>query len=178
MPFHLFVTISTPNRPDRMYRNSRALDNDFAADELLYRRFSKNEVAEGRLLPSAIDFPDWSINRQKYSEPGDVRFPAGCEEIYFCCGVVGFKVSDIPTSLTIETTPAVFTFDVQHRPEDDNYSHSEVWTYKDGYHSSDKKFKKKINTMLKKKFRQILSDRTYVIEDCQPNICFRSQISC
>ncbi len=174
------MTTSNDNRPNRMYQNGRLLDNSFDSEEILYRRFSVDEFVGDRLLPAAIDFPDWSVNRSKYSFPGDVRFPSGMDQVYSCCGVAQFKVSDIPekTERPSDDSPE-YTFKVKHRPEIDNYSHSEIWTYKDGHHPEvDRKelnkLKKGINRKVKKEFRTRLSDKTFVVESCQPNICLKS----
>jgi hypothetical protein len=146
------------DRPQRMFQNARSIDSHFASDELLYRRFCHDEVLENRLAPDSIKFPDWSVNRQKYSEPEDVLIPSG-DKTYFCCGVAGFLVSDIPSKID---TDIVFSFIVEHRPEPDNYAHSELVTYKNGV--SGKEIKNfKVSTKVKKAFRVALSDNTRII---------------
>ncbi len=136
-----------------MYRAGRPVDPDFADDELLYNRCRAVHVAEQRLLPEGIKFPDWSVNRSKYSEPDDVLLPS-----YSDWGIVEFKVDSVPKKL-ISPGEVVFEFKVEHDPVEDNYSHSEVRTYKGGVHN------KKIdpNTAVKKQFRQMLSDKTRLI---------------
>lgn len=100
------------DRPLRMLQCNRGIDSNFASDELLYRRCCPHEIMNGdRLKPNSIGFPDWSVNRQKYSEPEDVRIPSG-STCYLCCGVVGFSVSDIPYGIDPSDK---FTFVVEHK---------------------------------------------------------------
>ena len=146
------------DRPQRMFQGSRGIDSNFASDELLYRRCCPYEILNSvRLDPNAISFPDWSVNRQKYSEPEDVRTPSG--SLYLCCAVAGFTVSDIPSKIDPDI---VFNFIVEHKPEPDNYAHSELVTYKNGV--SGKEIKNfKISNTVKKTFRLSLSDKTKII---------------
>lgn len=156
-----------------MFQNGRSVDPDFDLDEQLYRRCCPTQVVENRLLPEAINFPDWSVNRAKYSQPEDVLFPN-----FHCCGIASFRVRDIPRELKSGGEKGqeenVFEFKVVHCPEEDNYSHSEVRTYKNGIHDkSDKNFKNKINKTVKKEFRQLLSDRTTLIRQPNAEKCVR-----
>lgn len=140
-----------------MFRRGRPVDPVFDAEETLYRRCLPGEVQGQRLLPAAIKFPGWSVNREKYSDPDDVLIPN-----YQEYGVAGFRVKDIPESLRSPAPGNVlFEFGVEHVPEEDNYAHSEIRTYKDGHY--DPSLSKKINAQVKKEFRQLLSDRTFVI---------------
>lgn len=147
------------DRPQRMFQGSRGIDPNFASDELLYRRCCPHKILNSvRLDPNAIDFPDWSVNRQKYSEPEDVRIPSG-SALCLCCAVAGFTVSDIPSKIDPDI---VFNFIVEHKPEPDNYAHSELVTYKNGV--SGKEIKNfKVSTKVKKAFRAALSDKTRII---------------
>lgn len=156
-----------------MYRNGRCEDQVFDPDELLYRRCCLNEVSGDRLLSAAIDFPDWSVNRSKYSNPKDVLYPSGKLK-YSCCGVAAFHVSDIPESLESgeQDNISKFKFKVSHAPEDDNYSHSEVLTYKNGINGKTiNNFKKKISKKIKKDFRTRLGDKIRVIINPDQNTC-------
>lgn len=147
------------DRPQRMFQDSRGIDPNFASDELLYRRCCPHEILDSvRLDPNAISFPDWSVNRQKYSEPEDVRIPSG-NALYLCCAVAGFTVSDIPFKIDPDI---VFNFIIEHKPEPDNYAHSELVTYKNGV--SGKEIKNfKVSNTVKKTFRLNLSDKTKII---------------
>jgi hypothetical protein len=141
------------DRPERMYRAGRSLDQDFDESELLYKRCLAEHIEEERLLATAISFPDWSVNRAKYSEPEDVLIPD-----YLDWGIAAFEVGNVPKSL-ISPGNVKYDFRVEHDPVEDNYSHSEVRTYKDEHH--DKKLDP--NKTVKKRFRQILSEKTVII---------------
>lgn len=147
------MTSFNDNRPERMWRSDRPVDPDFDESEQLYNRCLAEHVENERLLPTAIKFPDWSVNRAKYSEPDDVLIPS-----YQNWAIAAFAVGDVPKSLT-SSGNVKYDFKVEHDPLDDNYSHSEVRTYKDNRH--DKKID--VNKLIKKQFRQILSEKTVVI---------------
>jgi hypothetical protein len=143
------------DRPDRMYRSGRSLDQVFDESELLYNRCLAEHIEEERLLATAIRFPDWSVNRAKYSEPEDVLIPD-----YLDWGIAAFEVGNVPKSLTSPAPGNVkYDFRVAHDPVEDNYSHSEVRTYKDEHHEK----KLDVNKTVKKLFRQILSEKTVII---------------
>lgn len=151
------MPISTPDRPEQMYRCGRAIDPIFDEEEILYVRCLSDDVQGERLNPAAIKFPDWSVNRSKYSEPEDVLIPN-----YQEYGVAAFKVKNIPKTLSSPAPGNILSeFKIEHVPEEDNYAHSEVRTYKNGHH--DRSIGKKLNSQVKKEFRQLLSDKTFVI---------------
>ena len=140
-----------------MLRNGRPPDPHFELDDSLYRGFRADEVINGRLIPERIKFyPRMSVNRGKYSEPGDflyVEYPK-----YRDCGVAECKVADIPGRLVSEGGP-VYEWRLEHTPLEDNYAHSEIVTFKDGIHTLTLDPPKHI----KKTVRQILSDRLVVV---------------
>lgn len=152
------MSSSTDNRPERMYRAGRPVDMNFDDNENLYNRFKKEFLAEGRFLPAGIKFPDWSVNREKYSEPEDVLIPD-----YLEWGIAQFKVSDVPAKLA-SSGDIKYDFKVEHDPEEDNYSHSEVRSYKNGIHTR----KIEVNKNVKKIFRQILSEK--IVINKQPTV--------
>ncbi|MTJ22697.1 hypothetical protein FJR06_15770 [Dolichospermum sp. UHCC 0352] len=142
------------NRPQKMYRMSHPVDMSFDENEKLYNRCQKEHINGERLLPTGIKFPDWSVNREKYSDPEDVLVPN-----FFDWGIAQFKVSDVPEQ--IESPGNIkYDFRVEHDPTEDNYAHSEVRTYKDGNHSK----KLEVNKTVKKLFRQMLSEKTVIIK--------------
>jgi len=155
------VNTSNSNRPLRMFQEDRGIDNNFEPEELLYRRFCPHEILGDRLAPDSIKFPDWSVNREKYSEPHDVQFPSGSNQVYLCCGIAGFSVADIPCKVD---TQGIFTFNIEHNPKFDNYAHSELITYKNGVSGKELKNFKVSNT-IKKTFRQLLSDKSRIISE-------------
>jgi hypothetical protein len=148
------VTLSEDSRPGRMYRQDRLVDPEFAPSEDLYYRCQAQHVAESRLLPTALRFPDFSVNRAKYSEPEDVLVPS-----YSSWGIASFQVKDIPPAQSSDVD-TVYTWNVIHDPNENNYSHSEVRTYKNGHYAKNLS----VATTVKKAFRQILSDRARIIK--------------
>lgn len=138
-----------------MYRAGRPVDMNFDDNENLYNRFKKEFLTEGKFLPTGIKFPDWSVNREKYSEPEDVLFPDFLE-----WGIAQFKVSDVPDTLT-SAGDNKFDFKVEHAPVEENYSHSEVRSYKNEQHNR----KIDVNKLVKKRFRQIISEKIVIIKE-------------
>lgn len=143
--------------PNRLIRDGRDVDDNFEPREKLYHRFNKLQQSEGVLYPASIRFPDFSVNRGKYSEPNDVLlydYPSVID-----WGVASFKVEDIPPPHTTgegteyETT---YSFAVKHVPIEENYSHSEVRTYKNGNYSKDMEVGSK---KVKLRFRIYLGNR-------------------
>lgn len=115
-----------------MFRWGRRKDTSFSQDEDLYWRFTEvgyNEHALTRLqwlvaiLRAQFRLPDQSVNRSKYSRPFDVLFPDHCD-----LGVLSFRVSTIPSHFAPDSVRYGFT--VEHVPLWCNYSHSEIWVYK------------------------------------------------
>jgi hypothetical protein len=138
-----------------MFRKDRPVDIEFDPSEDLYYRCRVEHVAGDRLLPQAIRFPDFSVNRSKYSEPEDVLIPA-----YSNWGISAFKVGDLPPEQQTDSTTPVYSWQVVHDPIEDNYSHSEVRSYKNGTYSKTLDVPK----TMKKFFRQVLSDRAHIIK--------------
>jgi hypothetical protein len=153
--------LSEPERPARMYRQGRSVDSEFLPDEILYLRILREhidnldatEVVEDlRLALMAIRYPDFSVNRQKYSEPEDVIFGlAGW-------GIAHFKVEHVPPTVEGEQG-STCEFKVEHVPEPDNYSHSEVRAYKNGQHDR----KMKLPTTVKSVYRQKLAEKARIL---------------
>jgi len=146
--------LHTANVPERLRRQGRPVDPHFHPTERLFLRVAQaNLAADGILLPAAIRFPDFSVNREKYSEPHDV--------ILFdpTAGIACFKVEDIPSDLSSEHGPC-HQFLVEHVPEDDNYAHSEVRTYRGGERPSRVKSK-----TMKTRFRNALFSKIKILKE-------------
>lgn len=152
------MTSSEANRPKRMFRQDRPVDSEFSPTEDLYHRCLARHVVDKRLLPEAIRFPNFSVNRSKYSEPEDVLIPQ-----YSQWGVATFQVKDLPPQRSTDTN-TTYTWQVVHDPLEENYAHSEVRTYKNGHYSETLDVPKTI----KKEFRQVLSDKARIIK--LPNV--------
>jgi hypothetical protein len=140
-----------------MRRNGRPEDQDFSAEEKLYRRCSRRGIEEivgvKRLTPLSIPFPDLSVNREKYGgQPGDVLIPD-----WPAWGIASWMVEDVPSPLS-GTTGTEFSFRVVHVPEEENFYHSEIRTFRGGV-----RFLKKPPDHVKQEFRMRLSARTRVI---------------
>src|SRR5262245_20663739 len=103
-----------------MQQRGRPVDPVFLLDESLFRRCQKSETDGRRLLPDAIGFRDWSVNRGKYSEPRDVLLPHWTD-----WGVAAFEVRDIPPSLE-SSGGVIWNFKMHHKPEEANYAHSVI----------------------------------------------------
>jgi len=139
-----------------MYRNNRLVDPNFQKDERLYYRCQEDFFDEkGNIVGSSIKFPTCSVNRGKYSKPEDVLLPD-----YLNWGIVEFQVGNIPAQLK---TPdgKEFDFKVEHDPTEENYSHSEIRTYKDGLIP---KTNKQVADSVKKSFRTIVSQYAVVLK--------------
>lgn len=147
--------------PERLKRRGRPAEQQFEPDEALYKRCRKVDVDEGHLAAESIRFPDFSVNRAKYSDPEDVLLPD-----YEGWGVAEFQVKDVPARVPMEELtqpPAVeYTFSVVHDPLDDNYSHTEVRALKDGVY---RKKLKITHQGVKQWFRVRISQASRVIRD-------------
>ena len=109
-----------------MYRRGRDVVSDFGGPELLYLRYMSQHFLQGQLLPEGIRSQlKQSVNRERFSEPEDALFSETGG--YDGLGVVEFRVADIPERLEQPNGPA-YVFFMRHEPEDQNYSHSEIWS--------------------------------------------------
>jgi len=109
-----------------MYKLDRGVVPDFAVAELLFLRYMSQHFVQGELLPAGIRSQlKQSVNRGSFSEPEDVLFSETGE--YDGLGVVEFKVADIPERVEQPQGPT-YIFFMRHEPEDENYSHSEIWS--------------------------------------------------
>jgi len=149
--------------PERLLRNGRPVDPVFDLAEQLYHRCTAGSTLEDpqqpglfRLKPSSLRCPDFSVNRQKYSQPEDVLLPS-----YQEMGVAAFAVGDVPSSI-ISPGGVVLEFRVEHVPLEENYAHAEVRSYKDSARILESS---KVPDRVKSEFRQRLSEKSVVIID-------------
>jgi hypothetical protein len=112
------MTTSPRERPARMMRNGRIEDQEFGAGELMYRRYIQEDFDGESLKPARFSFPP-SLNRQRYSEPDDVVFSETGE--FDEHGVLECAVERLSVQVQDHQFIPV------HRPEENNYSHSEMW---------------------------------------------------
>jgi len=143
-----------PERPERMRRRGRLEDQEFSATERLFRRYTRSHYINGQFSNTGFNFDRQSVNREKYSEPGDVLFDEA--DLYEGCGVLSFRTQDLPISFPPEHPQ--LSFSPKHVPMEDNYAHSEVWCDKipaTGEYVTPSK-------SLRKLFRTILSQRVVI----------------
>jgi hypothetical protein len=96
----------------------------FADDEKLYRRCTRDEVARDRLNPLAIDLPGTSVNRSLFAEPESVLGPG--QEKH---GVARFLAGDMPAPYIATRSSGkkdAIRFQLEHVPIDGNDAHSEI----------------------------------------------------
>ncbi len=144
--------------PERLKRNNRPAVQEFDPQERLFHRYNELIEEGGCFYPASIRFPDFSVNRELFSEPEDVLLP-----IYQDYGVAAFKVEDIPGEQVVEqgtSKETVYNFTVVHVPESENYAHSEVRVEKDGVYKNNLRVK---NKEVKRNFRFKLSERLIML---------------
>ncbi len=145
-----------------MFQGNRGVDETFTSQERLFHRCAYDWLdSEGKLKHANVSFPDQSVNREKYSKPFDVilpdRTPRTTGWIYW--GVAAIRVEQIPEP---EATSGggVFEFRVEHDPEFDNFSHSEIRVFKNGKHESRKG---NINHKVKMAYRYKIAQRAVIV---------------
>lgn len=118
--------------PDAMKQGTRHPVPHFDPNEYLYRRIPLDSWPDASVPIdiNAMSLPDLSVGRSRFGHPEWLRL---AEERFATWGVVGFRVSGIPSERWVLGVYH-YTFDVQHRPERLNYPHSEVWCYENGVH--------------------------------------------
>jgi hypothetical protein len=130
---------------------SLAPDQEFESSERLFRRIHPDHLAGGMVLDAFLPFPAFSVNREKYGLPEEVirHHPS--------FGIASFTVGDIPEALE-DPGGQVYRFGVEHRPEPENYAHSEVHSYRDGMTQEPSK-------TVRKRFRELLRRRILVLRE-------------
>ena len=117
------------NVPPEMMTLERTPDPDFAADEILFRRFRPEDFEKGEVPPEAFELPDMSVNREKYG-PADWLL---LEEAFRAWGVAGFRVRDIPhDEALLHLGVIAYVLRPEHVPLKFNYPHSEIRIFRDG----------------------------------------------
>ncbi len=142
-------------RPAYLLRQGRPIVPEFEADEALYRRYDPLHRQGDRLLPAALSGFPLSVNRGQFSRPEDVLLPDKSG-----WGIASFKVKHVPERLAPDSEqPDRYDFRLRDAPEEDNYAHSEVCSFKDGC------FDRNVDPppAVRKKFRLILSERVVLV---------------
>lgn len=137
-----------------MLKRQRGIDKNFKAWHQLYRRCECEDMEDNRLIAARIPSNNISVNWSKYSEPWDVIF----DHPRF--GFTRLLVCDLPEELPKQPPVGskIHSYVSEHDPEETNYAHSQIVTYKEG-----KKVKNKIPLTVKKEFRTIISDRSLLL---------------
>lgn len=119
----------------RVHQNGRGEDQVFSQTELLFRRYPRKLLLNGRPVPLTMQFDDKSgvsVNRGLYSEPHDVLEPDCCNGNQRPDSVVlEFAVSDVPVSIAGQDRRE-FRFSPKHVPKEQCYSHTEIWCNAEG----------------------------------------------
>ncbi len=134
-----FNTSSNPEIVDqppgkRLACNGRCADQLFSPDEPLYIRI-QSVTQDGSVPGSAIRYPGsdgMSLNRGKYSLPGDVLYP---NPEWLLWGVASIKKGLVPPDTSFSSSPKLFHLHVKHDPLAppadllDNFAHSLITTH-------------------------------------------------
>jgi hypothetical protein len=143
--------------PEEMMIRERKPDLHFENDEILFRRFTPDDVDGSRVAVEAIELPDMSVNRSKYGPPAWLLL----EEGFDSWGVFAFRVGDIPPEL-LHLGKFVYNFEPRHVPLRYNYPHSEVWAFLDGTHI-DLKNEELLDPDAHQRWRQLLIWKTWIV---------------
>jgi hypothetical protein len=164
-----------------MYCRDRPVVPEFEQDELLFRRCRADQVdvESERALAPAFQFPGnvrLSVNRGRFSEPGDCRYPDRHHDY-----VVKVTVRDIPPILKADNDGNTCHFRPVHDPirqddqlafEFENYGHSEIRAYRDAACAEASRVKKneKLPGTVKLAFRQKLADQSRIALTPSPEL--------
>jgi hypothetical protein len=106
-----------------MLRNGRAEDQEFSSTERMYRRYVQDDFEGESFKPARFRFPP-SLNRERYSHPEDVIFSEDGE--FDGCGILECTVGELSIRIA-DDRYVEYQFVPVHMPEENNYSHSEIW---------------------------------------------------
>ena len=118
----------TYNPSPNLKRNGRPVDNDFPDEERLFFRIEEAVLADGeKIPPSAVPFPNTSMNRERYSLPEDVLLGKQGFLVYGTA-VAQVRINHQTTSDRGAST--YYRLCPIHVPLEDNYSHTELRVFK------------------------------------------------
>ncbi len=123
--------------PPHLHRKGREYDNQFNADEKMFRRYPAYpvETSKSIIVKENFNFDSMSFNREKYSEnPSDVLFSIKDKNHFFRSHkIVSLKVQEIEGLKEIHPDDQeIYSFKVIHDPEDCMYPHCIVQVLKNG----------------------------------------------
>ena len=139
-----------------MQRGDREPRQDFEPNEMLFYRLEQFYELGSHPSGLSIRRPEFSVNREKHG--GQAMFVLIPNWLNH--GVAEFKHADIPGPLD-SSGGNRFSWKVAHEPENDNYYHSEVRTYR---HNARAKKSSQINDEVWRVFKQLLSEKMIVIK--------------
>ncbi|HXJ38758.1 MAG TPA: hypothetical protein VNH18_05740 [Bryobacteraceae bacterium] len=132
------------------------MDAKFDPEEQLFYRFDGDFKLGAPLRGIDVRSPDFSVNRAKHGGlPDFVLIPQ-----WLTSGIAMFEVRAISWSMESEGK-VTFSWSVEHVPEEENYHHSEVHTFKAGVKCEKSG---QVSQMVKKAFRQAIAERMTVIK--------------
>jgi hypothetical protein len=122
------LTSGITSQPKPMHRDGQAAIDAFDDDEVLYRRYSKDAIVEGQVVPQSISFPKPSFNRSRFSRPEDVLHIDCCggKQLSSGLGVLESRVSNLRKSAE-SGDKRVYRMYPKHVPNETCYAHSELW---------------------------------------------------
>lgn len=157
-------------RPKSCYRQQRPVANDFDSSEFIYFHLALTDIESGRTLkPAAMPLPDLSVNRSGFAgRSWYVLLPQPDDDWAktrkrLCKGIVRLRTCDAFCEHMVASK--AYSFRVEHDPEEHNYHHCEIRVFEDGVRIQDRK----PPTIVKKFYRDWLSDRGRVILKPEPN---------
>lgn len=155
----MFANSLPPDIPEGMFRHGRPLDPEFDSAERLFYRFEGEYALGASLRGLQVRSPDFSVNREKHGGlAAYVLIPNWLD-----LGIAAFTVSSIPGPATSEGE-VTFSWRVEHVPEENNYHHSEIHTFKSGVKCTRSA---QVSDTIKKGFRQALAEKMEVIKICR-----------
>lgn len=130
-----FYSLSDEAYRARVHACGRMDDQNFAPDERLYRRIREEDLVNGELPSTALQFNELSghsLNRGAYSQPQDVLEPDCCSgQKRDGCAVLQLAVHEVPTQIQGQDD-TIFKFRMKHVPYAECYAHSEIWCNRTG----------------------------------------------
>ncbi len=139
-----------------MRRLGRPADPEFQSSERLFYRFEGCHTVDSAPSGLVVRSPDFSVNREKHGGlPEYVLIPN-----WLTWGIAEFSVESIPGARTSDGG-VEYSWSLQHKPEEENYFHSEITTLKSGEPCTKSS---QVNDIVKKEFRQALAEKMLVVK--------------
>lgn len=138
-------------------------DPEFTPTERLYRRIGPEHIDEqNHVMGGAVEditdrHPSCSFNREKYSNPEDVLDSNKPAMNRIACLVAGDLPAPVPHPLEPNKK---YEFRLEHLPEEDNYSHTEVQVTKEGEGEIVNGLS---NRILRRDLREKLAEKMFVL---------------